>query len=113
MRLFEGTQWDRPPHCELCGMPEAECRCPPATEPVVSPATQTARLAIEKRRKGKAVTLVRGLKSAETDLRELLTQLKTGCGAGGTLQDETIEIQGRQLDRVREILEGIGYRVRG
>lgn len=59
------------------------------------------------------VSVVRGLEAEGNDLPGLLTQLKTACGAGGTIQDESIEIQGRHLDRLRTELEKIGYRVNG
>jgi translation initiation factor 1 len=68
---------------------------------------------IEKRKKGKHVTVIRGLAADDNDLPALLTQLKTSCGAGGTLSDDGLEIQGEQLDRVRELLTRIGYRVKG
>lgn len=113
MRLFEGTEFDRPPRCERCGALEEECACPPEPPPRIPPEQQTARLAIEKRKKGKHVTVVRGLPAEGNDLPELLTHLKTACGAGGTLRDEVIEIQGRQLDDVRAALVRRGFRVRG
>lgn len=115
-RLFAGTPFDRPPHCERCEKPESECVCPPepAPQPVrIPPEKQIARLAVEKRRRGKMVTVIRGLDPAGTDLSGLLTILKTKCGAGGTVSDGTIEIQGRQMDRVRMELQSLGYRVRG
>jgi translation initiation factor 1 len=77
------------------------------------PGKQTARLAVEKRKKGKVVTVVRGLPAEENDLPALLAQLKTACGAGGTLKDDLLEIQGKHLDRVRDLLASLGYRVRG
>ncbi len=116
MRLFEGTPFDRPPRCERCGELEEVCTCPPeAPEPPprIPPDKQTARMSIEKRKKGKVVTVVRGLPADGNDLAGLLTQLKNACGAGGTLKDDAIEVQGRHLDRVRETLERIGYRVKG
>ena len=113
MRLFEGTPFDRPPRCEQCGQLEADCQCPPAPPPRVPPGEQTARLSVEKRKKGKVVTVVRGLSSEGNDLAELLTQLKTACGAGGTLKEGDLEIQGNHLDRVRQLLRTIGYRVKG
>jgi translation initiation factor 1 len=113
MRLFEGTQFDRPPTCERCGKLEADCQCPPAAAPRIFPEKQTAKLAIEKRRKGKVVTVVRGLPEEGNDLPELLTKLKSACGAGGALKDGEIEIQGRQLERVRELLQKIGFKVKG
>lgn len=113
MRLFEGTPFDRPPRCESCGELEEECVCPPPETPRTPPEQQTARLSIEKRKKGKAVTVVGELLDEGDALQELLTELKSRCGAGGTLKDGSIEIQGRQLDRVREALQALGYRTKG
>lgn len=113
-RMFAGTQFDRPPHCERCELPESECTCPPPEPqsiPRIPPNKQTARLGVEKRRMGKWVTVVRDLDSA--DLPELVTRLKTLCGAGGTIQDGTIEIQGKQADRIRAELQKLGYRTKG
>ncbi|MGL4461293.1 MAG: translation initiation factor [Planctomycetia bacterium] len=115
MRLLEGTAWDRPAHCERCEKPEAECVCPPkpAGPVYLSPNKQTARLQVEKRAKGKIATIVAGLDASESNLPELLTKLKTACGAGGTLGDAGPEIQGRHLDKVRELLKELGYKVKG
>jgi translation initiation factor 1 len=112
MRLFEGTQWDRPPRCERCGELEADCKCPPPPKEYKPPQQQTATLATESRKKGKAVTVIRGLSPDESDLPALLDRLKAACGAGGTVKDETLEIQGQHLIRVRELLTKIGYKVR-
>ena len=92
---------------------EEDCVCPPEPPPRIPPEKQTARIAIEKRKKGKVVTVVRDLPAEGNDLPALLTELKNACGAGGTMKDEALEIQGRQLDRVRETLAEIGYRVKG
>lgn len=116
MRLFEGTPLDRPPRCERCGELESVCTCPPPPPPAprrLAPEKQTARISVEKRKKGKQVTVVRGLAAAGNDLPELLAQLKTRCGAGGTVKEETLEIQGNHVERIRGALQEIGYRVRG
>lgn len=113
MRLFEGTPFDRPPRCERCGELETDCVCPPERPPRIAPEKQTARLAMAKRKKGKTVTVVRGLPAEGNDLPGLLKQLKTTCGAGGTLKDDVMEIQGDHRDRIRELLTQIGYRVKG
>ena len=109
MRLFAGTPFDRPPYCKRCGELESNCHCPP---PRVPPEKQTARVSVEKRKKGKVVTVVSGLPTEGNDLPALLTQLKTLCGAGGTLKDEGLEIQGNHREHVQEALSKIGYRVR-
>lgn len=113
MRLFSGTPWDRPPRCERCGELEAECQCPAPAPEYLPPGEQTARLSTEKRNRGKFVTLVRGLRPTETDLPALLTHLKNSCGSGGTLKEGELEIQGRHQDQVRELLQKLGYRVKG
>ncbi len=111
-RLFAGTEWDKPPSCERCGELEAACRCAPNAKAQAAPETQTARIALEKRKRGKVVTVVRGLRAEDNDLPALLTQLKTECGAGGTVKDDTIEIQGEHLARIRQRLLAIGYQCR-
>lgn len=111
-RLFAGTQWDKPPSCDRCGELEEACHCPPPPRQFSQPGKQTARVAIEKRKAGKKVTVVRGLAEDETDLPELLSKLKTNCGAGGTVRDGLIEVQGEQLDRVKNYLISLGYKVK-
>jgi translation initiation factor 1 len=80
---------------------------------MVAPEKQTAALAVEKRKKGKTVTVVRGLAADDNDLPALLGQLKAACGAGGAVKNDLLEIQGNHLARVREHLTQLGYRVRG
>ncbi len=50
---------------------------------------------------------------SEAGLAALLTKLKNSCGAGGTVEDGLIEIQGNQLDRIRNVLTALGYKVKG
>ncbi|MFN8858345.1 MAG: translation initiation factor [Planctomycetaceae bacterium] len=114
-RLFSGTPWDRPPTCDRCAKPVAECNCPPPTPPKPSgdPSKQTARVRREKRQKGKLVTVVSGLSGSQTDLPQLLTQLKSSLGTGGTMDDESLVIQGDQVERVSAALAKLGYKVKG
>ncbi|WP_435359443.1 translation initiation factor [Haloarchaeobius sp. DFWS5] len=63
---------------------------------------------VEKRRYGKPMTIVEGFPHG-TDLRDLASTLKRAVGAGGTVDGDTIEIQGDQIDRVRDILKREGY----
>ncbi|MDX2036246.1 MAG: translation initiation factor [Isosphaeraceae bacterium] len=113
-RLFSGTKWDRPPVCERCGLLESECKCPPpVVEPTrIPPENQTARIRVEKRAKGKIVTTVSGLDADGNDLPALAATLKTKCGAGGSLVEGVVEIQGNHLDRIAAVLAEIGYKVK-
>ena len=113
MRLFAGTEFDIPPRCERCEELETDCQCPPLADPAptrTAPEKQTARIQIEKRKKGKQVTVVRGLD--ELDLPDVLGKLKDMCGAGGTIKEQTIEIQGQHAERVRLLLKQLGYRIK-
>ena len=113
MGLLTGTIFDRPPRCPHCDELEEQCRCP-APQPVVTPpGKQTAKLTVEKRKKGKIVTVIGGLAATDNDLPALLTRLKTICGAGGTISEGELEVQGSHLDRVRKELLTIGYKVKG
>ena len=112
MRLFAGTPFDRPPKCDRCGELETDCKCVPLPAPRLARAHQTARLSVEKRRKGKVVTVVRGLTADGNDLPSLLSQLKARCGAGGTIQGDKLEIQGAQVERISAVLNELGYGVK-
>ena len=115
MRLFEGTQFDRPPVCDRCELLESECKCPPPEPEPTAPQKLTARLSVQKRKRGKIVTVISGLNEGHpgNHLGDLLTKLKNACGAGGTIQEDTIEIQGDHLERVKKLLAEIGYKIRG
>jgi translation initiation factor 1 len=63
-------------------------------------------------RGGKAVTLVRGLPLDAVALAALGKQLRSACGAGGTVKDGVIEIQGEHRDRVAALLTEAGWKVK-
>ena len=58
------------------------------------------------------MTAIHGLPEIGNDLPELLTKLKNACGAGGTIKDDVIEIQGKHVERVANFLTQVGYRVK-
>ena len=62
-----------------------------------------------KQRAGKIVTLVDGFIGTEEDMEALGKQLKTKCGAGGSIKDGYIIIQGDYKLKVLEWLKGWGY----
>ena len=113
-RLFAGTPWDRPACCERCGKPEGDCGCAPeVVKPKrIPPESQTARLRLETRPKGKHVTTVSDLDPEGNDLAELAARLKAQCGTGGTLKNGVIELQGSHLAAAEKALGSIGYKTR-
>lgn len=77
------------------------------------PLRQSIRVVTDrKRRAGKSVTVARGFQMKAASLSELAGALKKKCGAGGTVGDGEIEIQGDHVARVAAELERLGYKVR-
>ena len=63
-------------------------------------------------RGGKTVTVVRGLPERGPTLDARLGELKRLCGAGGTLREGALEIQGDHRERIAQRLRGLGYKVK-
>jgi translation initiation factor 1 len=61
-------------------------------------------------RGGKTVTVVRGLPAKDLDQR--VSELKRLCGAGGTVREGALEIQGDHRERIAERLQTLGYKVK-
>ena len=68
--------------------------------------------ASRKGRKGKTVTVIFGFQSKPETLTKLLKQLKAQCGSGGTLKDNTLEIQGNHTTKIVQILTKLGYKAK-
>jgi translation initiation factor 1 len=98
--------------CPDCGEPVAQCRCKelkarlPATDGIVRVSHET------KGRKGKGVTVVKGVALDAAALTALGKQLKTACGSGGTVKDGVIEIQGEHRETVIAALVKQGHTVK-
>ena len=100
--------------CPTCGWPMRDCKCSHtlANEPL--PARIQAKLRLEKKgRGGKAVTVVYDLPNNETFLKSLAGELKRACGTGGTVVERGVEIQGDVRERLRPLLIGKGWMVKG
>jgi len=62
-------------------------------------------------RKGKVVTVVSGLQHNPDTMEDIARLLKQYCGAGETVKERNIEIQGDQRERVKEKLRQLDYEV--
>lgn len=108
--LFDGTPLERPVTCEVCEQPLAQCACPRSKSgAVLLPKDQFASVGREKRRKGKTMTVIRGLNPVALNLDTILAKLKSACAAGGTINQGRIEIQGDHRERALSILRDLGY----
>jgi translation initiation factor 1 len=101
--------------CPKCGWPADDCRCSTAagTPDEVVPARIKATLRLEKRASGRTVTVVGGLPRNASFLESLLSELKKSCGTGGRVAEAAVELQGDQRERLRELLAGKGWTVKG
>ena len=63
-------------------------------------------------RGGKVVTAIHGLRTRGAALDALAAELKRLCGAGGSVKDGLVEIQGDHRERVAEKLRALGHTVK-
>ncbi len=83
--------------------------------PVVDLPPQQQNLRIQasrKGRKGKTVTVISGFQVSPETLTSLVKQLKNYCGAGGTVKDNEIEIQGDCAQKTLQFLSKLGYKAK-
>jgi len=69
---------------------------------------QKIKIATEKRRYGKVITLVSGFDKS-IDLKATAKALKEGLACGGTIKNQVIELQGDHKRQVRVVLVKIGF----
>lgn len=65
-----------------------------------------------KGRNGKGVTIISGVPLPESGIKELGQRLKKKCGAGGSVKNGLIEIQGDHREQVIQELEKNGWVVK-
>lgn len=77
--------------------------------------TKGARIRLERRASGRVVTVIAGLPGTASSVGALAKLLKTRCGAGGSVKNLDIELQGDRRDAVQVVLreQRIPYRLAG
>ncbi len=98
--------------CPDCAQPLADCACAPAKKSAVIGNGQVKVARSTKGRGGKCVTVVTGVALDGDSLAMLGKQLRSRCGAGGTVKDGVIEIQGDHRDVVMQALLQAGHQAR-
>ena len=96
--------------CPSCRQALADCRCGAVQRPAGDGVVRVSRET--QGRGGKAVTVVRGVLLEDAALAALGKQLRNACGAGGTLKDGVLEVQGDHVDRVMAMLQQAGFKVK-
>ena len=65
-----------------------------------------------KGRKGKGVTLIKGLHLNDNDLKNLAKKLKQSCGVGGSVKNGVIEVQTDDREKLKTLLEQAGHKAK-
>lgn len=103
-------------YCSRCGKPEGECRCREERRMgsgSAAPRDGFVRLSLDrKQRRGKAVTIIANIPGDLAELTALAQEFRKLCGAGGSLKDGNIELQGDHRDKVEARLKALGYKIK-
>lgn len=87
--------------CPNCGLPRDACVCNE-----LSKTKQKIKIQRLTRKFGKYVTVISGI---DTQLKETAKKLKEELACGGTVKNNTIELQGDHTKKVKEKLVGFGF----
>lgn len=87
--------------CPKCGLPLEACICKE-----LGKTKQKIRVDRVKRRFGKIVTVISGI---ENDTKDIAKKLKEEFACGGTVKNNTIELQGDHARKVKEKLIALGF----
>jgi translation initiation factor 1 len=87
--------------CPNCGLPKEACICGELEK-----TKQKIRIQKATRKFGKHVTVVSGI---DKNIKEIAKQLKEKLACGGTVKENTIELQGDHIKKTKEKLIELGY----
>jgi predicted translation initiation factor SUI1 len=96
----------------MLGIPERKAEQASSAPKRVGHDGQVLRLRVRtEKRRGKTISIAWGFSSHPKELDRLLTLFKKSLGAGGQIVDQTIEMQGDHVQRIKDLLIKEGYRV--
>ena len=90
--------------CSNCGLPSELCVCE-----TIAKESQKIIVSIIKKKFGKKYTVIRGIDQREIDLKDLTKKLKATFACGGTVKNNTVELQGDHKQKVKAILVKLGF----
>ena len=88
--------------CPKCGLPLQACVCEE-----IAKEEQRIHIQTEKKRFGKIMTIISGFQGV--DLKTIAKSLKQELACGGTVKDNTIELQGDHSRNARGALAKLGF----
>lgn len=88
--------------CPKCGLPLQACVCED-----IAKTEQRIQVQTEKKRFGKVITLVSGFQGV--DLKTIAKNLKQELACGGTVKNNTVELQGDHSKSIKKVLIKLGF----
>ncbi|MAG02420.1 stress response translation initiation inhibitor YciH [Candidatus Pacearchaeota archaeon] len=88
--------------CPKCGLPLQACVCEEITK-----TEQRIHIGKEKKKFGKIVTIVSGFQGV--DMKAIAKDLKNDLACGGTVKENTVELQGDHSRMVKRSLVKLGF----
>lgn len=89
--------------CPKCGLPKQACVCEE-----IAKSEQRIQITTVKKKFGKIVTLVSGMEKG-IDIKKMAKELKEELGCGGTIRENTIELQGDHRRKIKPVLISLGF----
>lgn len=75
----------------------------------ISKESRRITVSVEKRKFGKAYTIITGLDGKGIDLKDMGKQLKAKFACGGSVKNGQVELQGDYTSKMRDVLAKLGY----
>ena len=88
--------------CPKCGLPLQACVCEE-----IAKTEQRIQITTEKKKFGKIITVISGFQ--DVDLKTIAKDLKHALAWGGTVKENTVELQGDHQARAKEALVKLGF----
>ena len=105
--------------CPRCRKAQAECSCKTSNskkgDQQAAPPTSDGIVRLHRERsgrKGKGVTLIKGLTIPDADILALAKKLKSSCGVGGAVKSGIIELQTAEREKIKSLLDAAGFTVK-
>ena len=88
--------------CPKCGLPLQACVCEE-----IAKTEQRIQITTEKKKFGKIITIISGFQ--DVDLKTIAKNLKQYLACGGTIKENTVELQGDHSRTAKKSLVKLGF----
>lgn len=90
--------------CQKCGLPKELCVCE-----TIAKEAQRISIKKDKRKFGKIITVIEGIDSKQINIKDIAKKLKSKFACGGTVKNNTIELQGDHVSKTKQELIKMGF----